>query len=308
MNKFICTFCQKEFSTKGNLKLHQKSAKYCLTIRGESEVQENFNCEYCDDIFIRKSILYTHYEICKNKKEIEHKKEIEDLKIKHLNKIKNLETQYKKEINILNIKHEEQLEKAEQQIKDLQNQIKELASLAIDKPNTINHNVNNNSNNRVVDNRTLNMSPFNLTEEKIMHILKEKFEEKHLMRGQESLADFCVENILVTADKKFLYRCSDPSRNHFIYLDEKGKIQKDINGHHLIQLINEPVRQRTRELYQECSDRYFDSENNEENEEQTDKDEDRLMYISNKVVEITSLKNNNSKFLNRLKAPIVVNK
>jgi hypothetical protein len=118
------------------------------------------------------------------------------------------------------------------------------------------------------------MSPFNLTEEKIMQILKEKFEEKHLMRGQESLADFCVENILVTADKKFLYRCSDPSRNHFIYLDEKGKIQKDINGHHLIQLINEPVRQRTRELYQECSDRYFDSENNEEHSE-NDQDEHR---------------------------------
>ena len=24
MNKFTCDYCQKEFSTKGNLKLHQK--------------------------------------------------------------------------------------------------------------------------------------------------------------------------------------------------------------------------------------------------------------------------------------------
>ena len=287
MSKFTCEFCNKNFQNKGNLKTHQENAKYCINIRNNSANSNTDNkCEFCDKILSSRSRLDSHKNKCRSK---------------------NL---YNKFIETQNdLKHkDEQLKKAEQQIKDLQNQIKELASLAIDKPNTINHNVNNNSNNRVVDNRTLNMSPFNLTEEKIMHILKEKFEEKHLMRGQESLADFCVENILVTADKKFLYRCSDPSRNHFFYLDETGKIQKDINGHHLIQLINEPVRQRTRELYQECSDRYFDSENNEENEEQTDKDEDRLMYISNKVVEITSLKNNNSKFLNRLKAPIVVNK
>jgi len=201
--------------------------------------------------------------------------------------------------------------KAHEQIENLQNQIKELASLAIEKPNNIiNNTSNNNSNNKMIDNRTLNMVPFNLTEDKIMEVMKEKFEEKHLMRGQEGLADFFVENILVTPEKKFLYRCTDASRNHFIYVDENGKIQKDINGHHLIQLINEPVRQRTREIYQECSDRYFDNNvyDDENNDETDTTEEDRLTYISDKVVEITSLKNNNSKFLKKIIPTLIVNK
>jgi hypothetical protein len=52
MNKFTCDYCQKEFSTKGNLKLHQKTAKYCLNLRNK-EIEENnkehlvsFQCQY----------------------------------------------------------------------------------------------------------------------------------------------------------------------------------------------------------------------------------------------------------------------
>lgn len=29
----ICEFCNKEFSNKGNLTVHQKSVKYCLELR-----------------------------------------------------------------------------------------------------------------------------------------------------------------------------------------------------------------------------------------------------------------------------------
>ena len=296
-----CEFCKKIFKTRGILKNHQNTTKYCLDLR--SQINEKYKCQYCFKILTSKHNLENHYDKCINKSVfLEKNLEIEKLKTE-LN-LKNESIEKIKE------QYDEQLLKAEQQIKDLQNQIKELASLAIDKPSTINHNLNNNSNNKMIDNRTLNMVPFNLTEDKIMKVMKDKFEEKHLMRGQEGLADFFVENILVTTDKKFLYRCTDASRNHFIYVDENGKIQKDINGHHLIQLINEPVRQRTREIYQECSDRYFDNAvYDDENNDGTDTTEDdRLTFIGDKVVEITGLKNNNNKFLNRLKAPIIINK
>ena len=296
-----CEFCKQIFKNKYSLKTHQENAKYCLELRNAAN--DNFICEYCNKKLSSKQILENHYQKCTSKK-INIEKDIEIQKI--INK-------YTSEIEIL--KHfvssrDSIIDEQKETINNLQNQIKELASLAIDKPSTINHNLNNNSNNKMIDNRTLNMVPFNLTEDKIMKVMKDKFEEKHLMRGQEGLADFFVENILVTTDKKFLYRCTDASRNHFIYVDENGKIQKDINGHHLIQLINEPVRQRTREIYQECSDRYFDNAvYDDENNDGTDTTEDdRLTFIGDKVVEITGLKNNNNKFLNRLKAPIIVNK
>ena len=303
-----CEFCNKEFSNKGNLNYHQKTAKYCLKLREQSQI-ENFNCEFCNLSFTRKDSLQVHLITCKEKLDVE---------------FKNLMKSYQKEkINLINQvyylteknkEYKEQNKELENRIKDLQNQIKELATIAIEKPNTIttNHNNNNsnNSNNRMIDNRTVNMVPFNLTQEKILDIMKDKFQEQHLLRGQEGLADFFVENILITPEKKFLYKCADPSRNHFIFVDEEGKVQKDINAKHLTHIINEPVKQRTREIYQECSDRYFDNAvYDDENNDGTDTTEDdRLTFIGDKVVEITGLKNNNNKFLNRLKAPIIVNK
>ena len=229
---------------------------------------------------------------------------------------KNLMKSYQKEkINLQNQvyylteknkEYKEQNKELENKIKDLQNQIKELATIAIEKPNTIttNHNNNNsnNSNNRMIDNRSVNMVPFNLTQEKVLDIMKDKFQEKHLLRGQEGLADFFVENILITHEKKFLYKCADPSRNHFIFVDEEGKVQKDINAKHLTHIINEPVKQRTREIYQECADRYFDNiDYDDENNDGTDTTEaDKLNYMGDKVVEIGLLKSNNSKFIRGL--------
>ena len=293
----ICEFCNKQFSNKGNLNYHLKTAKYCLKLREESQI-ENYNCEFCNISFTRKNSLQTHLLTCKEKIDYDYKNLIKSFQ-EEKNNLQN-------QVYHLTEKNNEYKE----QIRELQNQIKELAQIAIEKPNnTINNNNQSNSNNRMIDNRTVNMVPFNLTQEKVLDILKNKFEEKHLMRGQEGLADFFVENILVTPEKKFLYRCTDPSRNHFIFVDEEGKVQKDINAKHLTHLINEPVKQRTREIYQECADRYFDNNvYNDENNDGTDTtEEDRLTYISDKVVEIASLKNNNTKFIKGLIPSLIKN-
>jgi hypothetical protein len=281
--EYICEFCNKNFKSKGILKTHQMSAKFCLNLRNNNLINQQYECEHCEKKYTVKVNLDSHLLKCRKRIENHYKKIIEE-------KDKIIETK-------------------ESEIKYLHNQIKELASIAIEKPNVINH-VNNNSNNKMIDNRTLNMVPFNLTEEKVLEVLKEKFQEKHLLKGQEGLANFFVENVLITPEKKFLYRCTDSARNHFIFVDENGKIQKDINAYHLTRIINEPIKQITKEIYQDYANRYFDNNvyNDENNDGSDTADEDKLMFITDKVTEIANLKNNNSKFIKGLIPPLIINK
>ena len=290
-----CEYCQKIFSNRGNLNYHQKTAKFCFKLREEKNLEKNlsiYKCEYCETDFTRLSVLQNHYLSCKKKNISNYREENQNLK--------KINQDLQNQVYYLTEKNKEYKE----QNQNLQNQIKELATIAIEKPNkTINN--NSNSNNKNIDNRTVNMVPFNLTQEKIVDILKNKFEEKHLLRGQAGLADFCLENILITPEKKFLYKCCDPSRNHFIFVDDEGKLQKDVDAKFLTHLIYEPARQKSREIYQECADRYFDNyEYNDENKDETES-EDRLSFMSDKVLEINLLKSNNSKFIKGLIPPLL---
>jgi aspartate carbamoyltransferase regulatory subunit len=66
---FRCSYCNKEYSTKGILETHQKSAKFCIRLRNANEHVEttkqnviiNLKCEYCDDNFSLKHVLERHY-------------------------------------------------------------------------------------------------------------------------------------------------------------------------------------------------------------------------------------------------------
>ena len=63
----ICQFCNKEFSSKGNLSIHQKSAKFCLSKRGfvESQItQTQIKCPYCPKLFTSKQMCRFHEEKC----------------------------------------------------------------------------------------------------------------------------------------------------------------------------------------------------------------------------------------------------
>jgi len=266
---YECNFCKKIFSNKGNLKNHQDKAKYCLALREEHNI--NFKCEYCNKNLASRYRLEDHYETCKKKMMLNFENKIQEQKIFYENLLK------QKDESILN----------------LQNQIKELASLAIQTPsNIINNTSNNNSHNKMIDNRVLNMIPLDLNQENLKKTLEEKFTENHLINGQKGVAQFFVDHYLISEDQKYMFKCTDPSRKMFIYLDDEGKIHKDINALRFTKNISDPVIEVTHNMLNELPDKYPD-------------DNERMDYATVKFMEIANIKNDNNEFIKNLIPPLI---
>jgi uncharacterized Zn-finger protein len=64
---YKCDYCEKNFTSKVNLKKHVDTAKVCLNARGEEPVVKHI-CEYCGKIFTQKSNLGTHLKSCQKHK------------------------------------------------------------------------------------------------------------------------------------------------------------------------------------------------------------------------------------------------
>ena len=76
-----CEWCQRSFSTAGNLKRHQDTARFCLELRGKAVKKETVvvSCRWCDKTFGFASNLRVHVATCKvrrgrEREEMEHEK------------------------------------------------------------------------------------------------------------------------------------------------------------------------------------------------------------------------------------------
>lgn len=88
--KFVCDWCHKTFSSKTNLNVHNKNAKYCLDIKGGNI--DKYQCKWCNTICSSPNYLNKHIKNCVKKVELELEESKKDNK------------KYKKEIKTLNKK------------------------------------------------------------------------------------------------------------------------------------------------------------------------------------------------------------
>ena len=226
-DKYICKYCNKKLSNNSSLNLHIKTAKYCIKIQeNESDNKKiKFNCSYCLKNFSTKQNLNIHLKKCKKFGEKKMLEEKYNTDIKLQVKVEELE-------NFIKIQ-EKQFEKREnvykEQIRDLQDKLQNLATIAINRPTITNNNTNN----------TLNISSFiDFNDvDKAKSAIRNNLNINHIVDGQRGLARFVKDTLLTDENGNLTYLCTDPSRNVFKYKDSTGEIKKDVEAKKLTDYI-----------------------------------------------------------------------
>jgi len=242
-----CNFCNKIFSCKSSLTLHQKTAKYCLKLQGKIN-EEKFECEYCNKKFTVKQNLTSHYGICKEK-EVNYKFEQREKQL-----IKEFEIKLKEKDNDIN---ELKQKNAELQgrlytLKEDHEVFKEIAK----QPKTTTTNTTTN---------TLNITTCldfdNI--DKIKDVIEKDFNIDYAINGQKGIAKFVKDKLLKDDNGKPLYICTDPSRQIFKYKDNKGDIKKDVEAKKLTEyIVDGGIKKKTVDVASEwyTDDRGIDME------------------------------------------------
>jgi len=241
-----CEFCQKDFSTKGTLLSHQKTAKYCLEIQGKNVGNNsNFKCEYCDKTFTLKHNLNDHISICKEKpkKEIEnrYKKFIKE----HNNEIKKIREEHDKEISYHEREHKKDIEILNQTISKLEDKLESYEKRLFDMASRP---TNNNTNNKTV---VINTN-VPLTNDVLRHCANTfTIENAKSIDGiTRHFTDSLEDHI----------SCTDSSRNIFKYINEKDEEIVDTDLENILPQYLTVLKDKNNFLYKEVFD-YFKANN-----------------------------------------------
>jgi hypothetical protein len=222
---FTCEFCNKNFSTKGNLSVHKKRAKKCLELQKKDE-SSLFNCHMCSKTFSSKQRLESHIEKCNRGLWLSYKE---------------IETKYelsKYEVHTL----KQQLKQKDKQIKELQEKLSNLAEIGAKKEtSTI----------RVQTNIMNQLVPYDLDKNKIRTIVNEHFNENYLCGKEQGIASFAITNLLQDKDGNLKMTCTDTSRKIFVYKDKDGNLYKDVNASGFLESYIPAVKHKSFELLSE---------------------------------------------------------
>ena len=265
----ICTFCSKNFSSKGHLERHQRTTKSCLLLQGKENV--TIECDNCKKVLAIESIRLHKIKCDKEFESINKNKMYDVLKDKnaslekHSKKIKGELVETKKNMDTLkteldetkykllavekeNDKLKAQLEMLERQNDKLRDSAASVTLKLAEKTTTVNNvsNVNhvNNINNGVIvpqlTNEVLRQCASTFTIDNARNI---NGITKHITTS--------LENHIT---------CTDPSRNIFKYTNEKDEEITDHNLEILLPQYLTAVKDRNDFLYKEMFE-YFEKNN-----------------------------------------------
>lgn len=223
----ICQFCKNTFSSKSILNKHQKTAKYCLSLRN-IENTNKFMCEVCDKTFSLQDSFKKHIFTCHSHSGII--------------KLKNLNTKYLNDINILenslsqckneNIILSSQLKDREDHIKELENKLENIALKAVSRPTT--------TNKTQINTYIQNMKPVTTEHliENAQHLTIE-----HIKKGVEGYAEYALEYPL-----KDRMICSDYARRKVKFKDKNGNVITDPEMTTLAKKFFKSIHEKNKEL------------------------------------------------------------
>ena len=200
--EYKCEYCNKIFSNNSNLKTHINSAKYCIKLRNNFIVENQFICNYCNKDFTAKQKLDYHLLNCNLKKN----EDLRNLKLTIEERLKMQEDNYKNIIKELEDKYEKKIKELVEQLKEKDERIERLATVAINRPTT--------QNNQRINNIVNNLTP--ITED----YLKEQAEYltlDHVKNGVNGYVQYTLDYPL-----KDKIVCTDFSRKRIKYKDEEG--------------------------------------------------------------------------------------
>jgi hypothetical protein len=284
-----CDFCNKSFSTKGNLISHQKTAKYCLEIQGIEK--SDFKCEYCSKTFTVRKVLNEHYRSCKEKKN-QKQDEVKQIFNNNLNLTKKFEKDINKYKRIVD-DHKKEIAEKDRYIADLKSTIEELkqkiekfenALISSSKTTTTNNTTTTNHNNIVINS-------LDLSREKVEKMIENHLTSKVIGQGQVGLALMTYEHLLKDENGNPTYKCVDPARQIFEYVNKDGDVVKDVKANKLIGALvdSKNLGKKTRENAEKL---WTDENGNIDNE--------RFNAFVMKSTEISNLESENSKFRSTL--------
>lgn len=228
-----CQYCHRILSSKSSLNNHQKTAKYCIALRGNEKEVKQYPCSNCGKTFIRQSALESHIKTCKIAKQT-HVAELEDT-------IKNQEQ--------VIVELKQQLCKSEERNKLLSEQVEYLRGYnekVTSQPTT---NVTNKTTN--IQNIVNNLTVFDKTPEDINRIFQERFDKNYLIQGQKGVAKFTKIHVLEhSAGRPPVYIITDRSRFVAKYKTPSGEIVTDHGMWDLTRKVQPSAKRKSWQIVQ----------------------------------------------------------
>ena len=282
---YTCDFCKKILSSAKSLDNHQKSAKYCLTIQ-QKEVSEKNKCDGCYKNFCNRSWLNQHHLNCLDYQILVKT----ELLVNENNQLKiQIETLQQAEKDKLREKNE-YIAKLEAKLEKFENAVTNMAAattLAMEaKAARASSTTNNTTNNITVTTNNV----LNLSQEHVNKLLSEQLDYNVVYAGQAGLAKFVVDKMLKNQAGKLIYRCVDPSRQMFEFVDENGETVRDMKADKLIQSL----------LEGNVINLGLDAAKKGWNTEDTNLNTDRYSVFGAKVSEYADLNRNNTVFRSKV--------
>jgi hypothetical protein len=200
-----CKYCKNTFRNKSSLQHHQKTAKYCLDLRGIKN--NNYTCTSCKKIFSNNYNLSVHTVSCKKYKCV--------LELK--NKFEKVEIRLEQSLIFIE-EQKQMIGEQKQMICDLQDKLENIALKAVSTSSTTNN--NNTMTKNIQINNFLKNAPA-LTDAVIQDNIKYLTLDHHV-QGAEGYAKYAMEFPF-----KGRIVCVDVARNKIKYKDGDGNVIED---------------------------------------------------------------------------------